>query len=266
MLETIKDLNLKLKNEGKQKSKIIILLRSDIIDDLHKYSSNSNKLITGSKTDLYWISKNYENPEDHPLMEMLLNKIRITVPSYSNLDNSSLYKLLFPKKIDNKEIIDYLINYSYGRPRDIIRYLTIVIDTFPDEKNFEPHFFQDCAQEYSKWFYNELENEISISKDKEMLLDCLKLINDFKKRNFDLQMIVSYFQENQLSYPNIKDLKEGLRSLYKYGVIGNSWIHRKKRNKNIYHFSWGYRDDANNEPNFSQSFVVHYGLRKYFSL
>ncbi|MHC8515422.1 P-loop ATPase, Sll1717 family [Sporosarcina sp. ITBMC105] len=266
MLETIKEINLKLKNAGKAKSKVIILLRSDIIDDLHKYSSNSNKLITGSKVELYWISKNYNNPEDHPIMEMILNKIRISVPDYFNVTNSELYKTIFPKKIDNREVIDYLINFSYGRPRDIIRYLTLVIDNNPNAKYFEPHYFQDCSKEYSKWFFNELENEISISKDKEMLLDSLKLINDLKKRTFDLKMIEEYFLAHKQNYPNVTDLKDALRSLYKYGVVGNSWIHRKKKNKNIYHFAWGYRNDANSEPNYTQSFVIHYGLRKYFSL
>lgn len=186
MLETIKSINLRLKKEGKKYSKIIILLRSDIIDELHKHSSNSNKLITGSKTDLYWISKNYKNPEDHPLMEMILNKIKISVPAYSDMNNDKLYRQLFPKRIDNKEIIDYLINYSYGRPRDIIRFLSLVIDNFPEANYFEPNFFKDCSKEYSKWFYNELQNEISISKNKDLLLDGLRLINDLKKRTFDM--------------------------------------------------------------------------------
>ncbi|WP_031546397.1 P-loop ATPase, Sll1717 family [Salinicoccus luteus] len=266
MLETIKTINLEIKKTGRQNSKIIVVLRSDIIDDLHKYSSNSNKLTTGSKTDLYWISKNYNKPEEHPLMEMLLIKIKNSVPAYKGLDNSSLYKRLFPRKIENKEVIDYLLNYSFGRPRDIIRFLTLVMESFPNERSFHPSFFKECAQDYSKWFYNELENEISISKDKDFLLDSLRLINDLKKRTFDIDMIEDFFLKNQQNYANITDLKLSLKKLYKYGVIGNSWIHRRRPNKNVYHYAWGYRDDADNEPNFSQSFVVHYGLRKFFSL
>src|SRR5690606_38646288 len=209
MLETVKDINLLLKENGKKKSKFIILLRTDIIDNLHRYSSNSNKLITGSKVDLYWISKNYQSPEKHPLMEMLLNKIKISVPKYKYLDESTLYRLLFPKKIDNKEVIDYLINYSYGRPRDLISYLSIVIDNYPNSQFFDPRYFKDCAKEYSKWFYNELENEISISHNREMLFDCLRLINDLKRRTFHYDMIEEYFLENKSNYSNIKDLKEG---------------------------------------------------------
>lgn len=266
MLETIKEINLSLSNEGKTKSKIIILLRSDIIDDLHKHSSNSNKLITGSKVDLNWIPKKINNPQEHPIIEMVLNKIKISIPEYHSLTNIELYKILFPKKINNKEIIDHLINYSYGRPRDIVRYLTLVIENNPNAKYFDPKFFQECSQAYSKWFFNELENEISISTNKDMLFDGLKLINDFKKNIFDFKTIEKYHIENNQSYPNIVDLKETIKVLYKYGVIGNSWVHKKYGNKTTYRYSWGYRDDANNEPSYSNTFVIHYGLRKYFSL
>src|SRR5690606_16395497 len=141
-------------------------------------------------------------------------------------------------------------------------YLSIVIDNYPNSQFFDPRYFKDCAKEYSKWFYNELENEISISHNREMLFDCLRLINDLKRRTFHYDMIEEYFLENKSNYSNIKDLKEGLKHLYKYGVVGNSWRHKWKK----YHYSWGYRDDANSEPNFTQFFVVHYGLRKYFSL
>lgn len=266
MLNIIKDINLNLRSIGKKKSKIIVCLRSDIIDDIHKYSSNSNKLTSDNKVDLYWISKNYDNPEDHPLMEMILLKIKHSVPEYSQLDKSSLYKKIFPKRIQNQEVIDYLIDYSYGRPRDIISYLNIIMHNYPEATHFEPKYFTDCSKEYSKWFHNELENEISISPKKDMLIDSVRLINDFKKRTFHFEEIEEFFLENKQNYPNISDIKESIRYLYKYGVIGNSWVHRRKRGKKIFHYSWGYRNDANTEPTYTQTFVIHYGLRKHFSL
>ncbi|EMI11405.1 hypothetical protein SAMN05216169_102242 [Anoxybacillus pushchinoensis] len=266
MLETIKQLNLLFKDIQKSSTKIIVLLRSDIIDQIHQYSSNSNKLITESRVNLYWIVKNYKSPSDHPLMEMILNKIQKSVENYSSMDKDTLYKLLFPKKINNKEVIDYLLDYSFGRPRDIIRYLNLIIDNYPEATSFKPKYFKECAQEYSNWFYNELENEISISENKEMILDGLRLINDIKKLNFTLQQIEEYFKQNGEHYPKINNLNETLRHLYKLGVIGNSWVYKRNGEKTTYRYSWGYREDASNDPNFSQWFSVHYGLKKRFSL
>lgn len=263
MIETIKNLNIMFKNINKKNTKIIVLLRSDIIDEIHKVSSNSNKLITESKVNLYWIEKKATTRAEHPLMEMILNKVKKSAEEYSSLNKNELYKLLFPKKIRNKEVIAYLLDYSFGRPRDITRYLNLIIEDNPEDTYFDSTAFLDCAQKYSKWFYDELQNEISIHENKEMIQDGLRLINDIKKISFTYEMIDTHFTQKKEHYANIKDLKKTMSYLYKLGVIGNSWKHKGSK---YYHSAWGYRDDATSDPNFSQTFVVHFGLRKYFSL
>ncbi|PGM06384.1 FunZ [Bacillus thuringiensis] len=263
MLETIKDLNIVFKSLSKKNTKIVVLLRSDIIDEIHKHSSNSNKLVTESEVNLYWIEKRSKKREEHPLMEMVLNKVQKSAEQYSSINKAQLYKMLFPRRINHKDAIVYLLDYSLGRPRDIIRHLNLVIEDSPEATNFDPAAFRNCAQKYSKWFYDELQNEISIHKNREMLRDGLRLINDMKKITFTYDLIKDHFTQKKEHYANIEDLKETISHLYKLGVIGNSWQHKNSDN---YHFSWGYRDDASNDPNFSQTFVVHSGLRNYFSI
>ncbi|BBK99678.1 hypothetical protein BAPCR_pXO2-00023 (plasmid) [Bacillus anthracis] len=265
MIETVKNLNLVFRDLGKKNTKIIVLLRSDIIDEIHKFSANSNKLVTESKVNLYWIDKSYKGAE-HPLMEMILNKIQKSVKEYESLSKDELYKMIFSHRINEKDIISYLLDYSFGRPRDITRYLNLIIEKNPNAIAFNPKAFKDCAKEYSKWFYDELQNEVSINENKSMLLDGLQLINDLKKASFNYNTIEKFYNGKSGNYPNIKNLKETMRRLYKMGVIGNSWIHGRDGNTNIYRYAWGYRDDAVSDPNFSQYFAVHYGLRKYFSI
>lgn len=267
MLETIKELNIEFNMLKKTSTKIIVLLRSDILEEIHEYSSNSNKLTTEGEVNLYWITKNYNSPADHPLMEMILYKIQKSVKEYSDIDKYSLYNMLFPKKIRGKEAIDYLLDYSFGRPRDIIQYLNLIILNNPNSTYFDPIYFIECSQAYSKWFYNELQNEFSIHEYKDGIFEGLKLLNDIKKPNLKLSNMENYFIENNVDYPKILNLKQTIVYLYKYGVLGNSWIvGTTKDGRPVYHFSWGYRNDASNDPNFSQFFVIHYGLRKYFSL
>ncbi|MGY4798141.1 P-loop ATPase, Sll1717 family [Lysinibacillus fusiformis] len=266
MIETINDLNMKLQKLNKQHTKIVVLLRSDILEEIHEHSSNSNKVVTLGETKLYWIAKKYNHPAEHILMDLILHKIRQSVSEYSTLDNRALYKKLFPKKINDKEVVDYLLDYSFGRPRDIIRYLQLIIESNPLEKTFEPSYFKDCAQNYSTWFYHELMNEISIRPNKNEIIDGILLIKNLKKRNMKYQQIEQYYETHKSDYPNIKNLKDVLKQLFKIGVIGNSWIHRRdSKGEPIYYYSWGYRDDSTKDPNFSQHFVVHYGLKKYFS-
>ncbi|WP_423748519.1 P-loop ATPase, Sll1717 family, partial [Bacillus cereus] len=119
---------------------------------------------------LYWIDKSYKGAE-HPLMEMILNKIQKSVKEYESLSKDELYKMIFFHRINEKDIISYLLDYSFGRPRDITRYLNLIIEKNPNAIAFNPKAFKDCAKEYSKWFYDELQNEVSINENKSMLLD-----------------------------------------------------------------------------------------------
>lgn len=266
MLETIKSLNMNFRKLDKKETKIIALLRTDIISQIHKYSSNSNKLITEAEVNLNWITKNVNNPADHPLMDMILHKVKQSNVKYSTLEKYSIYTSLFAKQIQHKPIINYLLDYSFGRPRDIVHYLNLIMKKFPNATHFEPHFFKECAKDYSHWFYNELLNEINIHTNKSSILDGLRLINDIKKNNMSFDTINTFLTSNQSSYNNITNIKETLNDLYILGVIGNSWEHDKtKKGKSIYHYSWGYRDTGI-DINYSQHFIVHYGLRKHFSL
>lgn len=266
MLETTNDLNMKFQKINKKNSKIIVLLRSDILTEIHAHSSNSNKVVTLGETKLYWLNKRFTEPYDHALMDLILHKVRQSVNEYSGLNNEALYKKLFPKKIYGKEVFFHLLDYSFGRPRDIIRYLQLIIDNNPNEKFFDPQYFKDYAQDYSNWFYQELMNEISIRPNKNEIIDGLTLINNLKKPYMKYQQIEQYYATHKSDYPNIRNLKDVIKQLFRLGVIGNSWMHGKnQKGEPIYHYSWGYRDDSPKNPNFSQTFVVHYGLKKYFS-
>lgn len=265
MLEIIKALNADLASK-KLNAKIIVLLRSDVINSLQKYASNLNKLVTSGQVNLYWIDKNLSNPEKHPLMDMVLSKISSSTREYQALSKNELYIKLFPEKISDKEIIHYLLDYSFGRPRDIVHYLNIIKNEYPDATYFRPEFFRNCAQEYSNWFYDELLNELNIHENTDFVMDSLKLINDFKERIFKLKDIDKFFEVNKASYKHISDLRTALECMYAFGVIGNSWKSSSKNSGIKYLYSWGYRKDANDEPNFNQTFVVHYGLRKKFSI
>lgn len=266
LIETVKDLNLKFNRIKKKNTKIIILLRSDILETIHEYSSNSNKFVTLGETRLYWIAKDYQHPADHELMDLILHKIQNSVPYFKDVDKKTIYKTLFPKKIARKEVIDYLLNYSFGRPRDVIRYLQLIIIANGNATYFDPSYFKECAKDYSKWFYQELLNEISIRPNKNEIIDGIKLIKNIKKLNMSYTDINDFYELQKSDYPHIQNLKKVLKELFQLGVIGNTWVHSNTaKGANKYRYSWGYRDDSPNDPDFSNNFVVHYGLKKFFS-
>lgn len=262
MLETVRNLNFTLCKHNRH-CRVVALLRIDILDGLHKYSSNTNKWITANSVNLVWFSQGESHPCEHPLMDMILKKIKNSVDEYKNLDEKNLYDIIFPHNINNTNPLNHLLNYSYGRPRDIVRYLNIMKERFPNDTAFLANHFKTCSQEYSAWFYRELENEISIHERKNMISESIELIVRFAKSQFTFEELEVFFIEHQSTYPDITSLKEAINLLYELGVLGNFWKVGRKRKP---HYSWSYSEGSLTKIDFSKSFTVHYGLRNQFNM
>lgn len=266
LINITKEMNDEFKRLGDNNNKIIILLRDDIYEHLHDNDTNINKSTSNKYIKLdWWRTDNEASEFEHPLIKMILIKVKNSTPGYRYLSDEQLYKILFPKEIEEKPIINYLLEYSYGRPRDIIQFLNVIKDRHKGKKSFESECFRISGREYSELFFKELKNEIAIHEKSLMLQDTIKLIRNLNKINFSYNDISQRYTDNIESYPYIVDLKESLEYMYKLGVIGNTW---KKHGSNpaVYRMSWGYRDVNGARLNLNNKMTVHKGLRKAFNL
>lgn len=261
LIEAINEVNILFNENNIKKSKCIILMRSDILQEINKHSSNLSKIRDDKEVNLYWIDKHYNFPYEHVLMEMILNKIRVSCSKLSDLSNEELYKALFPEKIDNKDMVRYIIDYSFGRPRDFIRYLQIVIREYPNESKITSSMIAHCKKDYSDKFCSELYNELYIHLDNEYVDQLLSLLKDLRKKSFDYTTIERFYEENREDYPKITSIKTAIENLYKYSIIGNTW---KKGEQS--RFSWAYRKDGDKNIDFTKRFTVHFALRRYLFL
>lgn len=246
------------------KSKVILVLREDILGIMQDYNTNLNKITSSNQVRLYWINKDSKTPHEDPLMKLILSKIKKSAECYTNLSDSELYKKLFGKSVKNSSQLKYLLDHSFGRPRDIIKYLNIIQENYGDSDYFKPTHYTNSLKEYSNWFYDELRNEISIRSNSKFLKDSLMLIKNVHKIYFTIDDVKEAYNSNPELYPNITDIISVLDSMYKLGVVGNSYPSRTSANR--YYTYFGYRDDAPDEPNFSTTFVIHNALQRKFSL
>ena len=248
-----------------KKIRLILLVRTDIIDKLQSYDTNLSKIKSSCAVELYWLTNKENEPHEQPLMSMVLHKIKASCPKLSSFSNRELYSKLFPEKIDNKRPIDYLLDNSFGRPRDIISFLNHVIRMYPDNVCFTAASIKGARKFYSSDFYDELLNEVYFHQPPEYTLECFKLISSLKDTSFEYSKINNHFEENFSLYPAISDLNSALEFLYKIGVIGNVWTVKRGQQKKLYS-SWSYKKDSMNEIDLTKKFTIHYALRKKFSL
>lgn len=269
LIDAFKDINRRINRKKLSPSKCIMLIRSDILKELNKTSTNLNKILADNTVELYWINKEEEEPEKHILMEMILNKIKHSTEEYRNLDNKTLYNKIFQRDLSGDTALKYLIDHSFGRPRDIIYYLNLMTKKYGDSEKFEKKMFEECRKEYSEWFLDELYNEMNIHIPTDEIDEYLKLIRILGYRSFFINQITKCFYDNRKQFKYIKnkdDVIKVLSTLYRFGIIGNSWaVNPGKENEKL-KFSWGYRKDGKPNIVLDQKFSVHYALRNSLNL
>lgn len=198
--------------------KVIVVIRSDIVDKLQSFSSNLNK-ICESTVELDWNSTRHSY--EHPIMDLILTKIQSSNPDYSSFSKRELYFNMFDQSIMGMTPTDYLVSMGRGRPREVIRYLNIIKETYKDAPYFKEKYFRNTRQRYSKWLHREIRNEMALYFDGNYINEVFSFLKEFKKRSFFYDEIETYFNRNHAKYPNIGDLQQMIFTLYEFSVIGN---------------------------------------------
>ena len=261
LIDVIKRFNMDMRKSSIN-CKIVLLMRDDILEVLHSFAANSNK-ISSSIIELNWV-KNYQNETkyDTPLVSMVLYKLKNSVPEYRNMENKEVYDILF-SKFDNenmKSFSDYMMFNGCGRPREVIKLLNLVKNKFPDKESFRLECFRKVSADYSLWFMDEIKNEMTLKLSNYYILDVFNLLKNFGKTSFFKGEIETFFKENEGEYPYIKDISVCLTYLYEYNVLGNMYISKNRKK-----YSWHYYRFAK-KVNLKQKFIVHGALRKSLKL
>ncbi len=242
--------------ENRLKTKVCILLRSDIFSLLN--DPDLNKIKMGNSILLDWGNA---SKMESPLFDLVLAKIQKSIPELSNLNREEMFKLFFPQDIRDIPPARFLLERTFFRPRDIITYLKLVIKKYPNTQYFGWKAFIDTKDEYSGYFFQEVRNELSGHLSDIEIDESTLLLKQFNRYHFSYKEIVDYFTKNHPLYRNI-DLDKTLRIFFKFSIIGNRWL---PPHHDINYYSWAYRDNRA-EIDFDKTFVVHLGLREELSL
>lgn len=232
-------------------SKICLVLREDIIDLLHKEANNLNKQITDSGIKISWFDNKAIEPKDHPLMQMVLHKIK---KSDKNLDDKSL-QVIYDNMFERK-VFTFLMDRSFGRPRDIITYLNFYKEDFPEDEKITVNHLMKVEQKYSKWFFDELLNELALSDKKEFILEICQIIARRGYSTFTYGQMTRFIAENE-KYQDIDNLLEVLSIMREYSILGIK-IKRK--------YDFTHRTGFSTSVDKNSKFVVHRALMKCLNL
>lgn len=250
---------------GYPKLKIICAVRTEVLESIKKYISTKeiNKVTYSFRRELKW---NYSNTNayQHPIIQIWLKRIKIAESKNNNLTltDSEVMDKWFTKKVNSDEIVPYILDNSWHKPRDIVRFLQSASNVSPNSTKYDQNVFNKLRKEYSKESWKEIFEELNILYSPEEI----EYIRDFLmcyKRYFtfqDAKVRAKAIAEQSGSDFIVNNLGKILKDLYRVGCIGNMSIDKR-------YYRWQHKgDDSLIIDDEKLYIIIHSGLWSELSL
>lgn len=237
-------------------SKIYLLLRTDIFHVLNDPDLNKLRMVNAVLID--WGNKVKKNS---PLIELVLFKAQRSVPEFQKTSLQKLFYDLFPQDVKRIKPERFLLERTLFRPRDVITYLNLIIEQYPNSKYFGWKGFIDLKQKYSEYFLQEIRNELSGHLPDTQIDEAILMLKQFSKSHFTYSDIEKYHKEHKSNFPNV-DIVDALKIFFKFNIVGNKWFNNERK-KTFY--CWAHRDNKA-EIDFDKEILIHLGLREELSM
>lgn len=154
---------------------IIAAVRNEIIYAMDRFiqTRELNKILDGFCVPIKWSYSNTTSYR-HPIIEILMKRISIVssdvVPAFHDW---------FPEQIHNKDTVNYILDNSWHKPRDIVRLLIAAQNDslHCDDTSFTQATFDTLKKEYSKNSLTEIRQELQslyTSEEIEMVIRLLR--------------------------------------------------------------------------------------------
>lgn len=215
LLLAAKDINRVAKDKGKKMS-IIVFLRDDIYNSL-KFE-DKNKLTQSSASIIEW-----DNPGSHTLKELM--ERRLTQVLKETEDEKIKWEDVFDETqlMTGKQTkYNYITDRTFLRPRDAIQFCNEIIKTHrlnDDKENLISNKdINDAKAEYSKYFLDELDDEIH--KHIPKYQNILEVIKSIGYHQFDMDDFNNAIDKKKYLFSEEINSYESLKNLFEFSIIG----------------------------------------------
>lgn len=227
--------------------KIILFIREDIINTIT--DPDLNKIKRDGALPLSWV----ENTDD--LKEIIELRFHMNYPN----DSSEIWYKLFPRQIRDTDSWDFLLEHTLYKPRDILQFLSICQELYPNNETLSRSEMLSAIKTYSRdYFLEEMKNELSGFSDDSLINTLPSILQKVGSKFFYWGDFLKISNEQSTSkiYTE-QDIKYLLLLLFQAGYIGQ--LVKNNRGKESVVFK--YRNPSSS-IDYSQKFISHRGLQK----
>lgn len=230
--------------------KIILCIREDILSSIT--DPDLNKIKRDSSIAIEWGNNN------DGLKEVVKRRF-----VYSGLDSSEstdYWNYIFPKKVRGKDSWEYVQQFTLYKPRDILQFLKICQELYPEEQSIGFRDIHTAVKRYSKdYFIEEMKNEVTGFVNDDVITLLPSVFQKIGDSKFTLQQFVSHYN-NQGENKKEEDLRLLLVLLYEAGYVGQLLVNHGKRGRVNHSVIFKYRN-PNSQVDMSGTFIIHQGIK-----
>ena len=223
LLFTTKRINMIFWKKRAFNTKFICAFRTEVLNAINRFviPKEINKSVSGFEVSLRW-NYNNTNSIEHPIMKILLRRIQMTEHSNGNdYSEAEIFKKWFPEKYDNEDSVCYILNYTWNKPRDIVRLLMSAQNSIKStSSSFSKDVLDSIIKIYSTDSLNEIREEMRAVYTNKEIEDILQCFKGFRVvfSNQDIKQHLAYCYADSII---LKDTASVLRNLYRLGLMGN---------------------------------------------
>ena len=225
LIFTIKRFNSIFTSSGMNNIKIICSIRVEIVNAISRFivTKELNKVTSGFEVPLRW-NYNNTNSFSHPIMQILLRRIAISESENDKniyRSDKQIVAQWFPESIHGIEPSNYVLNNSWHKPRDIVRFIISAQNSInSDSTSFSQAVFSSLHKQYSVDSLNEIREEMRALYTSEEIEEIINVFTGFKSVFSISQLrvrIKDYFTNTIID----EKFNHVLNDLYRLGFIGN---------------------------------------------
>jgi hypothetical protein len=219
-------------------------LRPEIRTKLNEIDPEISKIMDGNDVFLSW---------DHDsLLDILTQKIVYGAPEGVEIDASAFIPANITFGNHTTDFISFLMNNSWYKPRDIVRFLKAYAKVNPNHTQITEDGAKDCLNEYARISAVELFEQISVHYSSEVLEGIRRGI---RRRRYTNAAALADALKPHADVDTFKLVDQ----LYSVGVIGNiDTVNGQAR------YFWSFRQEEHLDH--EMQIVVHNGLLNYFNV
>lgn len=253
-IEVVGYINENIQKSNYKKIKIVLSVRSEMLYSIEKHldADEINKKTMSYRIILDWKNKHNSNISN-PLFLIWLRRIAKLIGDDTNPNYVQIRETWFPPAIGTEDTVDFILNRTWQKPRDIVRFILLSVNLAKNEDTkFSKSLLLDVLEEYSKDSRTEIVEEMSAFYKNEQINLFLSSLKNFKIK-FTKEEYEQHIRDDYAGNEVFNNIEAVLADLYRFGVLGCI-------NINDGTIKWNYQGDSNVMTGTKWKYYVHPGL------